>query len=265
MATLCSRVATASAVAGSTEEVAGTIAADSLTIYHSLAMLTICGGVAMAQATELFAAIQAGDAAVVRRLVTEAPELAGARSDEGLPALLFALYRTQGDSVDALLAASPQLDIFSTAALGREAELAALLAQTPELATAFSADGFTALHLAAFFGCDGAARRLLDAGADSNAVARNPMRVQPLHSAAAGRHHAVCALLLERGADVNARQQGGWTPLQAAAQHGDRVLAELLLAAGADPGARNDEGRSSAEIAAESGHPNLAALFSQRP
>lgn len=195
----------------------------------------------MAQATDLFAAIQAGDAAGVRRLVTETPALAGARTSEGLPALLFALYRTQRQSVEALLAASPELDSFSAAALGHEAELGALLARTPELATALSADGFTALHLAAFFGQTGAARLLLDAGA--------------------GPHHAVCALLVERGADVNARQHGGWTPLHAAAQHGDRPLAELLLAAGADPAARNDEGRSAARIAAESGHVELAELL----
>ncbi|HZQ37957.1 MAG TPA: ankyrin repeat domain-containing protein [Dehalococcoidia bacterium] len=215
----------------------------------------------MAQAADLFAAIQAGDAAGVRRLVLETPALAAARTGDGLSALLFALYRTQRESVDALLAASPELDIFSTAALGREAELAALLAQTPALAAAFSADGFTALHLAAFFGHAGAARRLLDAGAEINAVARNPMRVQPLHSAAAGRHHAVCSLLIQRGADVNARQHGGWTPLHAAAQHGDRALAELLLAAGADAAACNDEGRSAAGIAAENGHADLAALL----
>src|SRR5579883_1147618 len=140
------------------------------------------GGRAMALASDLFAAIQSGDAAGVRRLVTETPALAGACSDDGLPALLFALYRTQRESVDALLAASPELDIFSAAALGREAELDALLAQSPELASAFSADGFTALHLAAFFGRAGAARRLLDAGAAVNAVAHNPMLVQPLHS-----------------------------------------------------------------------------------
>ncbi len=215
----------------------------------------------MAQAAELFAAIQAGDAAGVRRLVAETPALAGARTGEGLPALLFALYRTQRESVEALLAASPELDIFSAAALGREDALGALLARTPELATAFSADGFTALHLAAFFGQAGAARLMLDAGAEVNAVARNPMRVQPLHSAAAGRHHAVCTLLIERGAGVNARQQGGWTPLHAAAQHGDRALAELLLAAGAEPAARNDDGLDAAAIAAASGHAELATLL----
>lgn len=218
----------------------------------------------MAQATALFAAIEAGDAAGVRRLLAETPALAGARTGAGLPALLFALYRTQGESVDALLAASPELDGFSAAALGREGELGALLARAPDLAAAFSVDGFTVLHLAAFFGQAGVARLLLDAGAGVNAIARNPMRVQPLHSAAAGRHHAVCALLLERGADVNARQHGGWTPLHAAAQHGDRALAELLLAAGADLAACNDEGRSAAAIAEESGHAELAALL-RRP
>ncbi|HLZ69209.1 MAG TPA: ankyrin repeat domain-containing protein [Dehalococcoidia bacterium] len=215
----------------------------------------------MAQATELFAAIEAGDAATVRGLLAAEPALAGACNAGGLPAVLFALYRMQGESVEALLAARPSLDPFAAAALGREARVAELLKADPARASAFSADGFSALHLAAFFGHAAAARVLLDAGAAVNAVARNPMQVQPLHSAVAGLHHAVCALLLERGAEVNARQQAGWTPLHAAAQHGDRALVRALLAAGADPSQANDAGETAATIAARSDHGELAVLF----
>ncbi len=178
----------------------------------------------MAQAAELFAAIEMGDVAALRGMLAVEPALAGAHNAEGLPAVLFALYRMQRESVDALLAAKPSLDIFAAAA-----------------------------------------RTLLDAGAEANAVARNAMQVQPLHSAAAGRHHAVCALLLARGADVNARQHGGWTSLHAAAQPGDRVLTKSLLAAGADAALPNDAGETPAAIAAASGHAELAALLNAQP
>ena len=82
------------------------------------------------------------------------------------------------------------------------------------------ADGFTALHLAAFFGGAAVARRLLDAGADPDAVARNPMAVRPLHSAVAGGQVEVALALIAAGADVGARQRHGWTPLHGAAQAG---------------------------------------------
>jgi uncharacterized protein len=85
-----------------------------------------------------------------------------------------------------------------------------------------------------------------------SAVARNPIRVQPLHSAAAGGHTAVARLLLEHGADPNARQEGGFVPLHAAAQAADEKLYELLLAGGADQDAATDDGRTVADFRADS-------------
>ena len=106
----------------------------------------------------------------------------------------------------------------------------------PGLATAWSADGFTALHLAAYFGQEDAAKLLLARGAEPDAVARNAsIVVTPLHSAAAGAHSAIVKLLLAAGADPNARQPDGSTALDAAQQNGDDESAEALVAAGATP------------------------------
>src|SRR4029077_2716935 len=104
-------------------------------------------------------------------------------------------------------------------------------------ARAFAGDGFTALHLAAFFGKAESARLLLDAGAEVNAISDNEMRVEPLHSAAAGGHRDVCRVLLAAGADVDAVQRDSYAPLHAAAQLGDDELVELFLAGGAAPSA----------------------------
>jgi ankyrin repeat protein len=65
-------------------------------------------------------------------------------------------------------------------------------------------------------------------------------------------------LLLDRGADVNARQQLGFTPLHAAAGNGDEAMADLLLARGADATLKSDDGKTPADVAAERGHTNLA-------
>ena len=90
---------------------------------------------------------------------------------------------------------------------------------------------------------------MLAGGASVEVYSENEMHVQPLHSAAAGRHHEVCRLLIAAGADVNVRQRGGYTPIHAAAQNGDVELVELLLSAGADAGAPRDSGETPAETA----------------
>jgi len=60
------------------------------------------------------------------------------------------------------------------------------------------------------------------------------LKVQPLHSAAAAGEREIAHLLLDAGADPNARQEGGFTPLTAAEQNGDTALAALLREYGAE-------------------------------
>jgi ankyrin repeat protein len=159
---------------------------------------------------------------------------------------------------DALIAADPDLDVYEASALGYLDRLRERLDDDPAAVTALSADGYTALHFASYFAKPEAARVLLERGALVGSVAENEMRVQPLHSAAAGRHIEICRLLLAAGAEVDARQAGGFTPLHEAAQNGDPEMVELFLSAGADPTSATDDGRTAADIAAESAHPDVA-------
>ena len=212
----------------------------------------------MSAADEIFAAIAAGDEERVRELVATRPELAAAHDEEGLSAVLRAAYAGQGTLVDFLLDANPALDVFDAAAVGRERGLEELLEADRELARSWSPDGFTPLHLAAFFGHEGAARLLLEHGADANVVARHAtLQVAPLHSAAAGAHPGIVKLLLEAGADATARQGGGFTALHSAAQNGDRDSTDALVEHGADTGATDADGRTPADLAAAAGHDDL--------
>jgi ankyrin repeat protein len=206
----------------------------------------------------MFDAIDAGDEARLGELLATEPGLAGERDDDGVSAALHARYRDNHDAVQQLLATNPELDAFDAAGLGRADRLAELLRADDGIATAFSSDGFTALHLAAFFGQTETARLLLDAAALPNVVSRNQLQVMPLHSAAAGSHLGVARLLVAAGADVNATQRHGYTPLHAAAQNGNAELTELLLDAGADPTARTDDGQSPGDLAKAAGHATLA-------
>ena len=208
---------------------------------------------------ELINAVNTDDAARVAELVAEDPSLAETRDQGGVSAVMLSRYRFNRETTDALLAADPELDVFEATALGYIDRLRDRLMADPASATAFSPDGFTALHFAGFFGKIEAARELISAGASVDVYTTNDFANQPLHAAAAGRHLEVCRVLLGAGADVNATQHGGYTPLHEAAQSGDVELAELFLSAGADPSAVSDVGETPAETAETAGHHDLAA------
>jgi ankyrin repeat protein len=203
---------------------------------------------------ELFAAIEAGEVERIRALLAADPSLAGARDPEGVSALMRARYRLDRGAVQALIEAGPDLDLFEAAAFGDVDRLTALLGAEagPD---AVSPDGFTPLHLAAFFGKPAAAALLLRRGAEVDPRGRGWMTGTPLHSAVSGRHVDVIEILLAAGADPNARQSGGWTPLHGAAHNGDVASVALLLAAGADPSALNDDGASVLSLAEEQREP----------
>jgi ankyrin repeat protein len=133
-----------------------------------------------------------------------------------------------------VVAADPALAVFAAAILGDTKGLEELLAGNRSLVGAVSSDGWTPLHLAAYFGRLEAVRLLLNKGASVKARSANAMENTPLHAAAAGRHAHVIRVLLEFGAEANARQNGGWAALHAAAQNGDLESARALLAGGAE-------------------------------
>ena len=151
--------------------------------------------------------------------------------------LLQAVYQGDQARVDELLAESPELDVFEAAAVGRAERLRELLDGDPSLANAWAKDGFQPLGLASFFGHVEAARLLVERGAEVNSASRNEMKVMPLHSAAAtgdpDSRYELAKVLLEAGADPNARQQDAFTPLMEADQLGDARLRELLVERGA--------------------------------
>jgi ankyrin repeat protein len=60
-------------------------------------------------------------------------------------------------------------------------------------------------------------------------------------------------LLLDHGANVNARQYGGWTPLHAAAQNGDILFARMLVEASADVNVRADNQQRPLDLALTKG------------
>ncbi|KOM45442.1 hypothetical protein LR48_Vigan06g074800 [Vigna angularis] len=80
-------------------------------------------------------------------------------------------------------------------------------------------------------------KKLLDEGMNVNVSAWGPKSkgVTPLHLAAEGGHIGVMDVLLEHGADIDARTKGacGWTPLHIAAKERRRDAVKFLIENGA--------------------------------
>lgn len=128
---------------------------------------------------------------------------------------------------------------FVAALRGNSAVLQAILAEEDRVPdplrarlrarVASTTDGWTPLHAAAF--CDArVGRALLDAGYPVDAA--NRYRQQPLHLAARQGNEALCAILLERGASADARDDSDSNAAGVARRHRhSESLVRLLSAA----------------------------------
>jgi ankyrin repeat protein len=215
-------------------------------------------------ATEFIAAVKKGDREAVERMLTSDPALVSARDEQGVSAVLLSHYYGKTEVSRVLLARRPELDIFEATTAGDAERVRALLATDRSLANAWSPDGFFPLGLAAFFKRPVVAKILIEYGADPR-MASKPAGFTPLHSAVADDTGTdvkeLVQMLIDAGADPNARSASGGTPLHTAGFTGNVPVTEMLLAAGADPDATDAKGLTPLDHAREKGHPEVAAIL----
>jgi len=213
--------------------------------------------------TEVIGAIKARDLSKVRSLLNENPTLVSGRTPEGESPLLASIYYGVAEARQLLLELGAEPTLFEAAAAGLTDRVKALTQEAPSLVAAYSPDGFTPLHLAAFFGNAETARYLITQGAAVDARSTNGLANMPLHAALAGSRDEVARVLVEAGAGLNTADASGNVPLHLAAANGNAELVSLLLARGAQLNVHNHEGQTPLGLALIKGHPAVADLLRQ--
>jgi ankyrin repeat protein len=144
---------------------------------------------------------------------------------------------------------------------GNRSEIEQQIAASPQVVKGKDAGGSTALHHAAGYGPLANLQLLINKGADVNA--KNRRGSTPLHWAI--HDEAKVRLLLSKGANVNAKQVQGRTPLYLAAMLGDSVpTLRLLLARGAAANLASVNGQTPLMMAAGRGNVEAMQLLIER-
>ncbi|PKA50910.1 E3 ubiquitin-protein ligase KEG [Apostasia shenzhenica] len=121
------------------------------------------------------------------------------------------------------------------------------------------ADGETLLHLAIARGRADLVQLILEFGADVEAKSRAGR--SPLEAAAAGGEALIAELLLARGASTERSSGSSWGPLHHAAAGGHTELLRLLLLKGAAVDSPAVDGRTALHLAAEGRRKECAAVL----
>ena len=117
----------------------------------------------------------------------------------------------------------------------------------------------TPLHVSLRSGHVEFARVLVDHGANMNA--RDSHKSTPLHLASEGGHVEFARELIELGADINARDDQRSTPLHLASKGGYVEFAWMLVGLGANVNAQDSRKSTPLHLASEGGHVEFAREF----
>ncbi len=150
--------------------------------------------------------------------------------------------------------------LFSAVKAGNLRQVALILAKNQKLANARGPNRYTPLLWAARKGNVAMCALLIMKGADINAT--NKWNNTPLHWAAYNGHTAVVAYLLRKGArtDIRGLEKGNM-PLHDAADRGQTAVVKLLIKGGAPVNAKNKFGQTPLAIALKKNHMATAKVI----
>jgi len=215
---------------------------------------------------QVFQAATAGDLATVKALILETPKFVNSKDSDGNSLLHVAAANGNKELTDLLLedgadvnAVALSLTPLIVAVRHQHADIAEALLAHGARVNAASSDGRTALHFAVAARQANLVELLLANYAYVDALSSSGT---PLQVASEMGFADIAELLLDKGADVNAKGKDGFTPLHFAAAYGHADVAQLLIAGKADLRAKDSQGRTPADLAAEYKHSEVADLLS---
>jgi ankyrin repeat protein len=214
--------------------------------------------------SEIFEAIKGYDLSRIEEALPADVHLNDAKNEQGESAILLAVYYGRKKILQYLLDRRPLLDLFEASAVGDLARVEDQVRLGPDSINALTRDGWSPLHLAAFFGHKNVVECLLRHGARTDSTSNNPTANCPLHAAVVTGRTEIVEVLLREGSDVNAAAGGGWTPLLLAAGSGNEEMTKLLLEQGANRDAQNHEGETALSLAIKKNFQSIATLLRQR-
>ncbi|MFC4304143.1 ankyrin repeat domain-containing protein [Cohnella boryungensis] len=215
---------------------------------------------------QMIEAIKLNNVEKVSELINKDLSLVNAKNNRGETAILMAAYYRSQEIKELLLNNGAELNIFEASAVGNSQRVKDLLNESPERVDSYSADGFTPLGLASHFGNEETVKLLLEHGADIDARGRDgSLNNMAIHAAIGGNHEHIVKLLIEHGADISVKCEGKWrlgfTPLHVAAYFGRESIIRMLLNAGANKMDKTDNSETPYDLAVIREHPESATLL----
>ena len=134
----------------------------------------------MSDVRPLMHAIQNRDTEAARAALARDASQATDPLPGGLSPLMFALYNGAQEIAELLRAYRP-LSLHEAVALDDTPAVARHVLDAPDAIRRHSVDGWTPLHLAAFFGQRDALLVLIGLGAPIDSISENPMQNTPMH------------------------------------------------------------------------------------
>jgi ankyrin repeat protein len=203
---------------------------------------------------KLFDSIEKADIPALNLLLQENPDYLAQTNSRLITPLLYSLYMGKPEIAKIIYATKYSFTLHECVAMNDIDRVKKMIDENPSSVNSFSSDGWTSLHLAAFFGHREIVNLLLGNGAPVDGPSRSSASYgnSPLQAATAMSRYEVIKLLLERGANVNFVQQpGGFTPLHIAASRNDANIVRLLIDNSADKHSMTDDGKRPVDIAKE--------------
>jgi ankyrin repeat protein len=230
-------------------------------------------------ATAILQAAKEGDVTAIERLLSEDPHLARAADDHLKTPLHWAAEQDRHDVANLLLHAGADVEATTSwgatpldwaATMGSTKVADLLLSQGAQGMNFFAAASLGKLDLVSEFLDSGAtlappawaAQEPDDHWVADSARMKGDAISHAFYGACRNGHTAIAALLLERGADINAKGVFGGTALHWAAINGHKDTVEFLLAHGADLTIRDTKFNSPPEgWAAEGQHDEIREIL----